>query len=78
MAHEQVCGVEVHGEGANDEVSTGQAQQEVVVDCLELCVDLEGDEYQQVACHCGQRQEARGDRSTLERDRRMNDGVLEF
>ena len=54
MAHEQIRGVKVHGESTDDEVGTGQAQQEVVVDRLELRVDLERDEHQQVACHRGQ------------------------
>lgn len=40
MANHNVHGVQVHGADANYEVSTGQAEQEVVVDCLQVPVYL--------------------------------------
>lgn len=48
-SHEDVGRVEVHGEDANDEVCTGQAEQVIVVNCLELTVDFEGDHDQDIA-----------------------------
>ena len=49
VALDDVYGVEVHGESAYDEVSTGQAEEEVVVDRLQLPVDLDGQHHQDVA-----------------------------